>query len=50
MSENIGIAKWHAKFTRLPSKEKTELDGIFLVSLDNKGQCIEFRQWYNAKT
>lgn len=44
-----GIAHWHAVFRRLPSGEQAELDGIFEVSLDERGLCIEFRQWYNSK-
>lgn len=47
--ENIGIAQWSATFTRLPSKEKVTLDGIFKVSLDEHGKCTEFHQWYNSK-
>lgn len=49
VAENIGIAHWSAKFIRLTSKEKVELDGIFMVSLNEKGLCIEFRQWYNIR-
>lgn len=49
INENMGIAKWKAAFTRLPSKEKATLDGIFKVSLNEQGECIEFHQWYNSK-
>jgi hypothetical protein len=49
IKENMCVAQWHATFTRLPSKEPVELDGIFQITLDKKGKCIEFRQWYNAK-
>jgi hypothetical protein len=49
IKDNIGIAKWHATFSRLSSKEEVELDGIFQVSLDKQGQCVEFHQWYNSK-
>jgi hypothetical protein len=49
VENNIGIAHWHATFTRLPSKENTELDGIYKVTLDKNGKCIEFHQWYNSK-
>jgi len=48
-NENMGFAHWHATFTRLPSNEKAELDGIFLVMLDVEGKCTEFRQWYNSR-
>lgn len=46
---NMGLAQWSATFTRLPSMEQAELDGIFKVSLNEKGECTEFHQWYNAK-
>lgn len=46
---NMGIAHWHATFIRLPSKVKANLDGIFQVTLNDKGKCTEFRQWYNSK-
>lgn len=46
---NEGIAHWSASFTRLPSKEVANLDGIYKVSLDEKGECTEFHQWYNSE-
>ena len=49
INDNIGLAHWRATFTRLPSKEKATLDGIFKVSLNEQGQCAEFHQWYNSK-
>ncbi|MBI1862766.1 hypothetical protein HYS00_01460 [Candidatus Microgenomates bacterium] len=49
ITDNIGIAQWHANFTRLPSNEPAELDGIFQITLDAFGCCTEFRQWYNSK-
>ncbi|HUD05260.1 MAG TPA: nuclear transport factor 2 family protein [Patescibacteria group bacterium] len=49
LENNIGIAHWHATFTRLSSGEKAELDGIYKVILDENGKCTEFHQWYNSK-
>lgn len=49
IKDNIGIAHWNATFTRLPSEENAELDGIYKVILDENGKCIEFHQWYNSK-
>ena len=49
VKNDIGIAHWTASFTRLPSKIKAKLDGIFEVRLNQKGECIEFHQWYNSK-
>lgn len=49
INENMGIAQWHATFTRLPSKEQAVLDGIFKISLNKQGKCTEFHMWYNSK-
>lgn len=49
INKNVGIAHWTATFTRLPSEEKAALNGIFKVTLNQKGKCIEFHQWYNSK-
>jgi hypothetical protein len=49
INKNVGIAQWRANFTRLPSKEKATLEGIFKVSLNEQGECTEFHQWYNSK-
>ncbi len=49
VSKNVGIAQWRAAFTRLSSKEKVTLDGIFKVTLNEQGKCTEFHQWYNSK-
>ena len=46
---NIGIANWAATFIILHSGEKKVMDGIYQVSLDEKGKCIEFHQWFNFK-
>ncbi len=49
VNNNLGIANWNASFERLSSGEKVELNGIFTVKLNNKGKCIEFRQWRSSK-
>jgi len=46
---DVAIAHWHATFTRISSKEKVELDGIYKVVLDDEGRCVEFHQWYNSR-
>ncbi len=42
----VCVANWKANFTRVPSGEKVELDGIFEFKLDESGKCTEFHQWY----
>lgn len=49
VTEAIGVAKWHATFTRLPSMEKAELEGIYSVKLNEDSLCTEFHQWWNSK-
>lgn len=49
VNENFGIARWKATFIRFPSHEKATLEGIYQVSLNQKGECVEFHQWYNSK-
>jgi len=49
LEDNFGIAHWSAKFTRLPSGKKAHLDGIFKISLNEKGLCTEFHQWWNGE-
>ena len=46
---NMGLAHWHAIFTKLSSREQVELDGIFQVFLDKNGKCTEFHQWRSVK-
>lgn len=49
VNQKVGIAKWLASFTRLPSGIKDTLDGIYVVKLDNNGLCKEFHQWWVVK-
>src|SRR3990167_10295207 len=49
VNQNIGFAHWSAAFTRISTKETVEMDGVFMVKLDDKGLCTEFHQWYNTK-
>jgi len=49
VGDDFGIAHWHASFLRLPSQEEVVLDGIFKVSLDDQGKCLEFHQWVSVK-
>ena len=49
VNQNIGIAHWSATFTRISTKENVEMDGVFMIKLDEKGLCTEFHQWYNNK-
>ena len=47
--ENIGMARWQATFTRVPSGKKVELDGILLCEFDGTGRCTIFREWWHRR-
>ncbi|KKS97959.1 MAG: hypothetical protein UV73_C0004G0101 [Candidatus Gottesmanbacteria bacterium GW2011_GWA2_43_14] len=42
-------AHWRASFTRIPSGIKAELDGIFLIKLNQHDSCTLFKQWWISK-
>jgi SnoaL-like protein len=46
--KDFGLAHWRASFVRLPSR-KIELDGIFLISLDASGRCLDLREWWQKR-
>jgi nuclear transport factor 2 (NTF2) superfamily protein len=43
------IARWSASFIRVPPGLKTKLDGIFLISLDEKGLCKTLQEWWHKQ-
>ena len=49
VNRELGVAHWDASFTRVSSGVRDELDGVFVVSLDDQGLCTEFRQWWVVK-
>jgi len=44
---HTGIADWKASFTRLPSRNQVQLDGILTVQFDDQGKCIIYREWWH---
>jgi hypothetical protein len=46
---DIGIARWGASFTRVPSGAKVELDGTFIIRFDDYGRCRELREWWHRR-
>jgi len=42
-----GIARWWVSMD-VPG-EGVELEGIFLVTLDEDGRCTDFREWWNSR-
>jgi hypothetical protein len=42
-----GIARWWASFVIVPQQLKTKLDGIFVIAIDEKGECLRLREWWH---
>lgn len=49
VTAEYGIARWHASLVRIPPGLDTQLDGIFLVSLDPAGRCKSLREWWHKR-
>ena len=50
LNDNLGIARWRAKFTNIESGQRLALDCVFLVEFDDDGKCRLFREWWHIKT
>jgi len=49
VADNVGVAHWSASFTRTDEGIRDDMDGIFVVSLNDKNLCTEFHQWWAIK-
>lgn len=49
VTTDYGIARWRASFVRVPPGLNTQLDGIFLVSLNPAGRCQSLLEWWHKK-
>ncbi len=45
----LNIARWSASFVIVPPGLQTQLDGIFLISLDEEGRCRSLREWWHKQ-
>ena len=45
----LNIARWSASFVIVPSELQTQLDGIFLISLDEEGRCKSLQEWWHKR-
>jgi len=48
-SPELNIARWSASFVFVPPGLPTQLDGIFLISLDEQGRCKSLREWWHKR-
>jgi hypothetical protein len=46
---DLNIARWWASFVIVPPRLQTQLDGIFLISLDEEGRCKSLREWWHKQ-
>jgi hypothetical protein len=44
-----GIARWWVGYRTVPQGTNVRDEGIFLVTLDEAGRCVEFREWWNER-
>ncbi len=49
IQENLGIARWQARFTQINSGKRIALDCIFLVEFDGNLKCRLFREWWHSQ-
>ena len=47
VQDNLGVARWQARFTVLKTGARASLDCIFLVEFDAQGKCSVFREWWH---
>jgi SnoaL-like domain len=45
----LNIARWSASFVRVPPGLETQLDGIFLIVLDEEGLCKSLQEWWHKQ-
>ena len=45
ISGNLCVVNWQVKRTQLPQLTKQNIDGIFVLKLNEDGLCNYFKQW-----
>lgn len=46
---NTGVAHWTAEFTLKSNGIIIELDGVFVLEFDDKGQCTSLKEWWHVR-
>ena len=49
VKDNLGIARWHSKFTDIKSGRRFALDCLFIVEFDHNDKCKLFREWWHLR-
>jgi hypothetical protein len=47
VQSHIVIAHWSASFTRISSRVRVRLDGVFLLEFNDQGLCSTLREWWH---
>jgi len=47
--DNLGLIHFNVKRTTVPANKKQNIDGVFLVRLNDGGKCTMFKQWRMVK-
>jgi hypothetical protein len=45
----VNIARWSASFVWVPPGLQTQLNGIFLIVLDDEGRCKSLQEWWHKQ-
>jgi hypothetical protein len=45
----VAVARWWARYTRMPDGVDRELDGVFLLRFAGDGRCRELIEWRHAR-
>jgi hypothetical protein len=45
----LGLYFLQGAFSIMPQGLQTELDGVFLISLDDEGRCKSLREWWHKQ-
>jgi len=45
-TDDVAFVHWQASFTRIPSRARVKLDGIFQLSFDNADLCKSLQEWW----
>jgi hypothetical protein len=48
-NRELNVARWSASFVIFPPGLQTQLDGIFLISLDAEGRCKSLQEWWHKQ-
>ncbi len=47
--DDLAVANWKVARTLLPTNQKQMINGIFVITLNERGLCKYFKQWRTVK-